>query len=126
MVRRLLFALLLTPVSGFAQTLSPLSPNANAPMPRCGPDLDGQTMCRFGVIYECVFISPNSMERRTGWRWKSDVLRACDPAAAPADLPSGGDGGVPPGFTYAPQTGQYGTQSGIQAKPGSRPFGQPN
>jgi hypothetical protein len=111
-MRRLLFALLLAPIPGRAQSLSPLSPNANARMPQCGPALDGQTMCRFGVIYECEFIGLNSMERRTGWRWKSDILRACDTTPAPADLPSDSQREVPPGFTFAPQTNEYGNQSG--------------
>lgn len=104
--------LLLAPLPGYAQSLSPLSPEANARMPQCGPAMDGQTMCRFGVIYECELTSPASMERRTGWRWKMDVLRACDTAAAPADLPGDGRKGLPPDFTYAPQTNGQNTQPG--------------
>jgi hypothetical protein len=126
-MRRLLFALLLAPVPGFAQNPSPLSPNANSRMPQCGSAMDGQTMCRFGVIYECEFVSPNSMERRTGWRWKSDVLRGCDTPPTPADLPGNGQGGAPPGFIYAPQTNDYGGQSGqsgTQINPGSGRSGQ--
>jgi hypothetical protein len=111
-MRGFLFALLLAPIPGFAQSLSPLSPNANSPMPQCGPAMDGQVMCRFGVVYECALISQNAMERRAGWRWKSDVLRACDPAPAPADLPGDRQGGEPSDLTYAPQINEYGTQAG--------------
>lgn len=110
LMRWLLFVLLVAPTSGFAQG------STNAPMPRCGPDLDGQTICRFGVVYECGFIDPDSMERSTGWRWRRDVLRGCDADPAAADLPNGNQGGVPPGFTYAPQVGPY----GIQTKPNAR------
>lgn len=123
-MRRLLFALLLAPIPGFAQSLSPLSPNANSRMPQCGPAMDGQVMCRFGAVYECAFVSPNSMERRTGWRWKSDVLRACDPAPAPADLPSDRPGREPPDLTYAPQTNDYGSGAGQSGMPAKSDFGR--
>lgn len=110
MIRGLLFGLLLVPASGFAEGTT------DGPMPRCGPDLDGQTLCRFGVVYECAFSDPNSMERRTGWRWTRDILRGCDTDPAPADLPGGNQASVPPGFTYAPQAGPYSSR----AKPGPR------
>jgi hypothetical protein len=116
-MRLLLLALLLAPIPGFAQELSPLSPNANSVMPQCGPAMDGQAMCRFGVIYECEFVNPKSMESRTGWRWKSDVLRGCDQAPAAADLPSD-PGREPPSLTYAPQTYDPGTQP---SQPGMPP-----
>jgi hypothetical protein len=117
-MRRFLFAMLLAPVPALAQDLSPLSPSANAQLPHCGPELDGQTMCRFGVIYECEFINPTSLERRTGWRWKSDLSRGCDVAHAPDHRPYYGQEGLPPGFTYAPQINESGTQSGQPAIPG--------
>ncbi len=133
-MRLVLLALLLTIGPALAQNLSPLSPNANAPMPRCGPALDGQTMCRFGVIYECEYISPDSMDRRTGWRWKSDILLGCDADPAPADLPGGNQGGLPPGFTYAPQANPNATQANpngaqtgqpsFQTMPNPRPYGR--
>lgn len=121
-MRRLLIALLLAPAPGFAQGLSPLSPNANSSLSQCGPAMDGQVMCRFGALYECAFISPNTMERRTGWRWKMDLLRTCDTAPTPASLPNGDHGSLPPGFTYAPQTNDYGASSGqsrLQTTPSS-------
>jgi hypothetical protein len=108
-MRLLVFALLLAPLPGLAQEPSPLSPNANSSMPQCGPAMDGQAMCRFGLIYECQFVSPTSMESRTGWRWKSDILRACDQAPAPADLPSE-PGREPPSLTYAPEFNNSGSQ----------------
>ena len=115
-MRRLLFALLLLPLPALAQPLSPLSPEANARMPTCGPALDGQVMCRFGLVYECQYNSPASMERRTGWRWQSDLLRGCDTAPAPADLPEYGRTALPPGFAYAPQLGATGLQSSSGAQ----------
>src|ERR1700693_2491477 len=74
--RLLLLAISFLPVAGQAQHV--LSPNENSPMPRCGPPMDGQVYCKFGIIYECELIGPNSLERRTGWRWKADLLRACE------------------------------------------------
>jgi hypothetical protein len=116
-MRRLLFALLLAPLPGFGQELSPLSPNANSPMPACGPAMDGQAMCRFGRVYECEFVGPGSMERRTGWRWKSDLLRDCGPAPAPAELPGDRRAREPADLTYAPQTNGYGSQAGQSGMP---------
>jgi hypothetical protein len=111
-MRRLLFTmLLLAPNAAYAQNLSPLSPNANAPSPRCGPDMDGQVMCHFGVIYECEYIDPNSLEAHTGWRWHEDILRGCDTAPPPADLPANNPPAQFPGLTYAPQYNTQGTQS---------------
>src|SRR5947209_6765791 len=92
----LLGAGLLAVTPAIAQGLSPLSPDVNAGLPQCGPAMDGQAMCRFGVIYECQFSNPNSMERRNGWRWKSDVLRTCERAPAPADLSDIGRPDLPP------------------------------
>jgi hypothetical protein len=40
---------------------------------------------------------------------QSDILRGCDQAPAPADLPSDPGRNVP-GLTYAPQANDYGTQ----------------
>jgi hypothetical protein len=68
-----------SPVAGQAEDVS--RPDENSTMPRCGPEMDGQVYCKFGALYECQLVGPNSMERRTGWRWKADILRAC---AAPS------------------------------------------
>lgn len=111
-MRRLLFVLLLVPVAALGQDLSPLSPNANSVMPQCGPAMDGLAICRFGVIYECEFTSPNGLERRTGWRWTMDVMRSCDTTPAEADLPDYGQRGQPRDLTYAPEYGSSGPQSG--------------
>jgi hypothetical protein len=84
LTRLLLLATPLLPVAGQAQDAS--NSNENDTMPRCGPQLDGQVYCKFGILYECQLISPNAMERRTGWRWKADILRACaEPNAAKTD-----------------------------------------
>lgn len=124
-MRRLMFALLLAPVPVLAQDLSPLSPNVNAPLPQCGPNMDGQVMCRFGVIYECEFIGPATLERRTGWRWKSDLLRSCDPPRPPVHQPYGQEG-LPPGFTYAPQINEPNPQQPYQSNQPIVPgFGRP-
>ena len=89
-----------------AQGLSPLSPDANSRLPQCGPAMDGQAICRFGLIYECQFSSPSSMERRSGWSWQSEVLRTCERAPDPAELSDNGRTSLPPGFVYAPQSRQ--------------------
>ena len=69
-------------------------------MPRCSPQMDGQEYCKFGMIYECQLIGPNSMERRTGWRWKVDILRACaESSPAIVDQQSG----PPPNVTFEPE-----------------------
>jgi hypothetical protein len=121
-MRWLLFALSISSLPALAQDLSPLSPSANAQLPRCGPEMDGQTMCRFGVIYECEFTNPASLERRTGWRWKPDLLRGCDVARAPLHPPYYGQEGLPPGFTYAPQVNESGQQQVVPnyVRPGRR------
>ena len=116
-MRVLLFTLLVTSASALAQTEARAP---NGPMPQCGPALDGQTMCRFGVVYDCEYVSPDSTERHTGWRWKSDLLLSCESDPAPADLSGGDQSGLPPGFTYAPQGG------GPQMSPGQRPYGRGN
>lgn len=116
-MRQLVFALLLAPMPVLAQSLNPLSPDANVSLPPCGANMDGQVMCRFGVIYECEFTSPNSMERRTGWRWKPDLLRACETPPSPADPYGDGRRNLPPDITYAPQTNEYNTQP---TQPGAR------
>lgn len=104
---RVLFRLLLLitpflPVAGQAEDVS--NPDENSTMPRCGPQMDGQVYCKFGIIYECELIAPNSMERRTGWRWKADLLRACS-AQTPAE--TGPQNALPPEFTYAPNQSEY-------------------
>jgi hypothetical protein len=68
---------LVLPASGQAAERSEASPNTNGTLPPCGPQMDGQLFCKFGTIYECELVGPNSLERRTGWRWKADVLRGC-------------------------------------------------
>jgi hypothetical protein len=82
LIRLLLLAVPLLPVVGQAQDVS----NDNDTMPHCGPQIDGQLYCKFGILYECQLVSPNAMERRTGWRWKADILRACaEPRPAKID-----------------------------------------
>jgi len=95
----LLVAALVLPPAGRAADQADKSTDGNSPMPRCGPPMDGQVYCKFGVIYECQLIDPNSMERRTGWRWKADILRSC-PRERAASLDQWG--AVPPIITYVP------------------------
>jgi hypothetical protein len=98
----LLLAALSFPVAGYAEDA--FSPNDNSTMPRCGPQMDGQVYCKFGILYECELIGPNSMERRTGWRWKADLLRACS-TRSPAKV--GHQSVLPPEITYAPDQSAY-------------------
>ena len=77
--------------------------------PRCGPELDGQVVCRFNTIYECQYVSPQSLERRTGWRWVANLLQACDRPLA-AEGSQGAPSQLPPGFSYAPQIGNSNLQ----------------
>jgi hypothetical protein len=110
----------LLPVAAQAADISELSPDANTAMPRCGPPMDGQVFCKFGIIYECQFVDPNSMERRTGWRWKADVLRGCaepNPGADPGG--SDGQGGASPDIIYAPGQTNSPTAPHGQAGPGA-------
>ena len=95
------------------------SPDLNSAMPRCGPPMDGQVFCKFGTIYECQLVDSNSLERRSGWRWKADILRTClEPRRDMADRRHE----LPPGFTYAPQyTPQYNGNGGGQADPAAVP-----
>ena len=91
--------------------------------PRCGPELDGQVICRFNTIYECQDVSPQSLERHTGWRWVPNLLQACDKPAS-AEGSQGAPPQLPPGFTYAPQVGNGSQQqspvgSGSTASPES-------
>ena len=71
----LLLTILILSVSGQAEDRPSSAPDANAAMPHCRPEIDGQVYCKFGVVYECQL--SGSMERRSGWRWKADILRAC-------------------------------------------------
>ena len=73
-----LLLLALPPLAVTATAQDTADPNENGAMPRCGPPTDGQVYCKFGVIYECQHTDLNSLDRRTGWRWKADLLRACD------------------------------------------------
>src|SRR5271165_3896929 len=75
LTRLLLLAAVVVPIAGRTEDLS--SQNLNVAMPRCGPQLDGQVYCKFGVLYECQLTASNSLDRRTGWRWKADILRTC-------------------------------------------------
>jgi hypothetical protein len=82
LIRLVILVMPLLPVAGQAQDTS----SEGDTMPRCGPQMDGQVYCRFGTLYECQLISPNATERRTGWRWKVDILRACsEPSPAKTD-----------------------------------------
>jgi hypothetical protein len=83
LTRLLLLAAVAIPITGRAEDLP--SQNANAAMPHCGPQLDGQVYCKFGVVYECQLSPQNSLDRRTGWRWKADILRTCA-ESAPANM----------------------------------------
>ena len=76
LTRLLLLATVVVPITGRTEDLS--SQNVNAAMPHCGPQSDGQVSCKFGVLYECQLTGPNSLDRRTGWRWKADILRTCE------------------------------------------------
>jgi hypothetical protein len=93
----LVVALGFPPTAGAAEEADS-STESNNPMPRCGPLMDGQVYCKFGVVYECQLIDPNSLERRTGWRWKADILRSCA-----REKPATMDLAVPPVVTYAPE-----------------------
>jgi hypothetical protein len=95
----LLGAALVLPLAGRAADEADTSSDGDSPMPRCGPLMDGQVYCKYGVIYECQLIDPNSMERRTGWRWKADILRSC-PREKPATMDQRGI--TPPIVTYVP------------------------
>jgi hypothetical protein len=81
LTRLLLLATVVVPITGRTEDLS--SQNLNAAMPHCGPQSDGQVYCKFGVLYECQLTAQNSPDRRTGWRWKADILRTCEDPVAP-------------------------------------------
>jgi hypothetical protein len=93
----LLVLALVLPLTGHAADQQDNASDGNSSMPRCGPLMDGQVYCKFGVIYECQLIDPNSLERRSGWRWKADILRDC-----PQERPATMDFAAPPIVTYAP------------------------
>jgi hypothetical protein len=117
-VGRVVAGLLLaaTPVLGHAQDVP--GAHENDTMPRCGPAMDGQVFCKSGTLYECQFVDPNSMERRTGWRWKADILRACgEPEPAEREyrpfVP-------PPQVLYPPERAEHSrsqARSGNEAPP---------
>jgi hypothetical protein len=75
LARLLLLVTVVVPIKGRTEDLS--SQNLNAAMPHCGPQSDGHVYCKFGALYECQLIGQNSLDRRTGWRWKADILRTC-------------------------------------------------
>src|SRR5689334_13976342 len=72
----LLFGLF-RPLAGQAQGADGSSPDVNSSMPLCSPQMEGQVYCKFGTVYECRPVEPNSSQRGTGWHWKMDILRAC-------------------------------------------------
>jgi hypothetical protein len=127
-MRRLLLCLFILVPLGVAQAqdgqFSAPPPDPNTPMPPCGPKMDGQVMCKFGTLYECQYISPNSMERRTGWRWKGDIMRACATRDETVQQPSYS---LPNGFTYAPQmpSGPQSSQTMSGNQPGPQSGGYP-
>jgi hypothetical protein len=123
LISLLLLAMPLMPMAGQAQDHS--SPDANETMPHCGPPMDGQVYCKFGNLYECQFIDPNSMERRTGWRWNADILRAYgEPRPAETDekrylvAPEVGCNSEPTGHRYRHHGGD-GASASVEA--GRRP-----
>jgi hypothetical protein len=79
LTRLLVLAAAVAPLVGRTEDFS--GQNANAAMPHCGPQSDGQVYCKFGVVYECQLSGQNSLDRRTGWRWKADILRSCEEPA---------------------------------------------
>jgi hypothetical protein len=120
-----LLAAQVRPAAAQGADISGPSPDANSAMPHCGPPMNGQVFCRSGIIYECQFVDPNSMERRTGWRWKADILRGCaEPEPGPDRATAEGQGGMSPAIIYAPNptngpTGQHG-QPGAGGATGPR------
>jgi hypothetical protein len=109
--------------AALAQDQQETSPELNSAMPRCGPAMDGQVFCKFGTIYECELVSPAAMERRTGWRWKADLLRSC---AEPRRSGNEDRNVLPPGFTYAPQQNQtYAPQQQNPAGPSEPAYRPP-
>jgi hypothetical protein len=118
---KLLFALLLAPMSVFAQGF-PLS----SELPQCEAALSGRAMCRDGIAFECRFSRPGSMQRGSGWLWQTNILLPCEATPVPADLPTDRQMDLPPGFIFAPQINGYGTQSGrsgmqVAPRSGQRP-----
>lgn len=93
----ILLVTFLLPVAGRAEDVS--DPTVNDRGPRCGPAMDGRVYCKFGIVYECQLIGPNSLERRTGWRWKADLLRTC---AEPSPVETGDRNDLPPEMAPCP------------------------
>jgi hypothetical protein len=116
LIRLLLFATPCLPVAGHAGDVS--DPNMNSTMPRCGPQMDGQVYCKFGIIYECQLIGPNSLERRTGWRWKTDLLRAC---SVPSPAKTNQQNGSSPEVIYAPEQTDHPDAQGSRGDAGTPP-----
>lgn len=107
-VAKAVLAATIAAASAVAPAAAQTSPGA---WPRCIPERDGQRLGLGGSVCECRYERGGSMiGKPPGWRWSCDILKMDEGAlAAPAD---GGAvrRGLPPGFTYAPQTG---TQNGI-------------
>jgi hypothetical protein len=74
--------------------------------------------CKFGIIYECQLIGPNSLERRTGWRWKADLLRAC---AEPSPAKTEHRNDLPQEAIYAPEQTDHPDQTGGRDGAGTSP-----
>jgi hypothetical protein len=114
---------LVLPIVGQATDSFDAPPEMNGKLPNCNPQMDGQVLCKFGTIYECELIGPNSMERRSGWRWRADVLRGCaEPSPATIDQQNS----LPPDITYLPRpTNQSGAQGGQHGTMHIYPDGSP-
>lgn len=113
-VAKAVLAAVIAAASAAAPAGAQTSPGA---WPRCLPERDGQRLGLGGSVCECRYERGGSMiGKPPGWRWSCDILKMDESAlGAPAD---GGVGrrGLPPGFTYVPQTGP---QSGV---PGGVPY----
>jgi len=122
----MLLGLLLRPVTALAQDVAAQSADNKSKATVCGRDTAGQTMCKQGMLFECRNIAPGTLDRVSGWQWKSDILRSCGemvPATIqnePSDLLQG--------FSYSPQITSNSSGLGYHASPGRpmfTPSGQP-
>jgi hypothetical protein len=125
----LVLLLIMSLVSATSRAEDVPNPASNDPNPPCGPHMDGQVSCRFGILYECELISPNSLERRSGWHWKADLLRTCgetDRAKTddPQDLPPEDSCGPGQPYHPYPQGGHPYPQGGHPYPQGGHPYSQ--
>ncbi len=90
--------------------------------PRCIAERDGQQLGLAGSVCECSYEQGSIMSGKPpGWRWNCDILRSDGSSLEmPAD-PSNGRQSLPPGFTYAPQSGTS-MQPGLQNQPSGQSF----